>query len=424
MKFLVINDFNDINDASIRHFSLDKGHFLAKSIAKNGHNVYFMTIKNNYNKNGISYISIHNINNELLDSIDYVLIIREPLLINILQSIPAIKSKMAIPSQNRIGSKFIIKSDAPLWISSKNFISGISEIFGIPKVRRLIHEWVCNHIDYICVQNENFMNMALKSQIPSRLLILSNMGITSDEIDYQNLINPYFVNHEYCVNGASQLGIGKALLPLYYVKHPEELDQFNTMKIIIIYTGRVKTNGGNIFYNMKNIMYHLGEKYELHIFPGSFFIPDDGDNVQHSGKNASSLVKLRDTVFNDSKNVIIHFPYEHEDKYRYLHFAHCGIDFSDVRPTNTTSNAGHAKILEYCQVGIPVVCEENVQNLFLLRNGKNGMILPYLATDEEYADAIKKMTETPINRNQCRNITVQNENWDKRAQDMLKRLTS
>lgn len=421
MKFLVINDFNDINDVSIRHFSLDKGHFLAKSIVKNGHDVYFMTTKNNYIKNGISYISIQDISTELLESIDYVLIIREPLLIDILQTIPAVKSIMAIPSQIRSKPKFIIKSDAPLWISSKNFISGISEIFNIPKVRRLIYEWVCHHIDYICVQNENFMNMALKAHIPSRSLIISNMGITNDKIDYQNLINPYSINHEYCVSGASQLGIGKALLPLYYVKHPEELDTFNTKKIIIVYTGRVKTNGGRIFCNMKNIMHNLGEKYELHIFPGSFFIPDDG-NTQHSGKNANSLVKLRDTIFGDSKNVIIHFPYEHEDKYRYLHFAHCGIDFSDVRPTKTTSNAGHAKILEYCQVGIPVVCEENIQNLFLLHNGKNGIILPYLATDEEYSNAIKQITEMPIDRNYCQEITIQNENWDKRARDMLKRL--
>jgi hypothetical protein len=171
---------------------------------------------------------------------------------------------------------------------------------------------------------------------------------------------------------------------------------------------------------MKDIMSKL-EDYELHIFPGSFLLPNiDGSNTRCSANNVNHLVKLRDFVFSDSKNIIIHYPFEHKDIHKYLYHAYCGIDFSDVRPRNEKSKAGHAKILEYCSVGLPIVCEDNINNLYLVKNGKNAIILPYLSTADDYAKAIINIGSLNINKHYCREITLNNENSTLRANELLK----
>lgn len=418
LNFLVINDFNDINSIDIHHFSLDKGHFIAKSFAKLGHLVYYATTKKDYEKNGIKYIAINKITTTFLDNINYVIIPREPLIIDIIKKIPAINVKMGTLIKNRNNPKFIIKSDAPLWFNDKKFIAEICQIYGIKKIRSVVKKWIVEHIDYICAQNEEFAKLALNAGVPKGSILISNMGIPNIPIEYDKLVNPYDIEHSYCVNNASKLGKNKALWPLYYLDHPEERDKFNVKKYIIVYTGRIKVDNGKIMSNMANIMKNLGDEYELHIFPGSFVIQENGKNVQYSSKNSHSLERLRE-IFRDNKNIIIHYPYTHEDKYKYLNFADCGIDFSDIRPRKAVAMAGHAKILEYCEVGLPIVCENNINNLFLVKNGKNGIILAYMASDLEYSDAIKKIVNMKIDREYCRKITVKNENWDKKTKELL-----
>ena len=426
-KFLIINDFNDINNAIIRHFSLDKGHFVAKSLQKLGHSVYFLTTKNDYEKDGIRYTFIDNINDSFIKLMDYVLIVREPLFIDIIKKIPAIKNIIAVPKQNRT-TKIIVKSDSPMWFTNKSFGLTMSQIFGIVRiengVKNSVKKWIIDHVDFICAQNDGFANIAIKSGIPINSLLVSGMGISHEPVNYDKLINPYDINHSYCVDNSMTLTVTKALWPLYYLEKPNERHLINNKKYIIVYTGRIKTDNGKILFNMKNIMDILGEKYELHIFPGSFIIPMPDDlTTNHSSKNSHSLELLRNVIFRDSKNVIIHYPYEHYDKYRYLCFANCGLDFSDIRPTNGKSFAEHAKILEYCEAGLPVVCEENIKNIFLVKNGKNAIVLPYMASDKEYAEAIQKIVTMPIDRVYCRNITVQNENWDKKTGELVDQLS-
>ncbi len=424
MKFLIINDFNDINDAIIRHFSLDKGHFMAKSLLALDHDVYFLTVKRDYILGGIKYIHYDNITNDFIDTLDYVLIVREPLFLDILNRIPALKNNINIPKNLRKNPKYIVKSDSPIWFNSKAFIVDLQRSFGVKKSRHCVKQWIIDHVDYICAQNEDFKKLALLNGLPLKSILVSNMGISNDNIDFDMLVNPYDIEHKYCVDKAAQLGSGRALWPLYYLENPDKKPQSNTKKYIIVYTGRIKTDGGKIFLNMKNIMEELGEEYELHIFPGSFSIPsENGTSTAHSSKNSNSLELLRNTIFKENRNIFIHYPYSHEEKYKYLGFADCGIDFSDVRPTNVKPLAGHAKILEYCESGLPVVCEENIQNLFLTENGKNAIVLPFMASDTEYAQAIKKIQTIKIDRNFCRTITVQNENWDKRAQELIDQLT-
>ena len=424
LKILITNDINDINKLFVTHFSLDKGHYIAKSLAKIGHTIYFITILDDYTKNGIQYISIKNVTDIFLANIDYIIISREALFLEIVEKIPSIYNSISMDKKMRIKPKFIIKSDCPIWHHDKEMRRSIHKKFNINMSIPSINRWVVNHIDYICAQNEDFKKIALQNNIPNACLLVSNMGIPNKYLDYSKLINPYDINHSYCVDRASQMGNNKALWPLYYVNNPEQKLLANKKKHIIIYTGRIKVDGGKILFNMKNIIEKLGNEYELHIFPGSFLIPTKEDKPTcHSARNANSLEILRNTIFRDTKNVFIHYPYEHEDKYKYLHFADCGIDFSDVRPHNAMSLVGHAKILEYCEIGLPVVCENNINNLNLISRGKNGIVLPYLATDDEYAEAIRTIINVKIvDREYCRKITIENENWDNKVAELLKQL--
>lgn len=418
MKFFIINDFVDINDIPIRHFSLDKGYFIAKSLVKLGHIVYFLTTKPGYVKDEIKFIHPSDITQQFVLDIDYIIIVREPLFVDILRYLPNIKIALDIPKQVRIKPKFIVKSDSPTWFTSKLFIKQMASIYGHKK-RTALKKWIISHVDFICAQNELFANYAYQNGIPKKSLIITNMSIENKQIDFSLLSNPYDINHTYCVASAASLIDGKALWPQYYVKNPSEKQVTNTKKYIIVYTGRIKTDSGKILYNMRNIMNILGDMFELHIFPGSFYIPNSTGHIICSAKNSKALELLRDTIFPDSKNVFIHYPYLHKNKYAYLNYADCGIDFSDARPTQNIPFAGHAKILEYCEMGLPVVCEETIQNLFLIKNGKNGIILPYMASDNDYAEAIKSIVSMQIDRQYCRNITLHNENWDTRVKNLL-----
>lgn len=422
MNFLITNEINDINNVHITHYSQDKGHFLAKSFAKIGHKVYFLTATNNCEKDGLYYVSCDKINEEFLQKINYIFITREALFPIILEAFPALRNIISI-NKNKRTLKIIIKNEYPLWFYDKEIRKYIHKTFQCGNSLKNMTKWVVNHIDYLCAQNEEYRNIAVQKGIPREIIPVSNMGVPNYYFDYSTLVNPYDLNHSYCVNMACDLATGRALWPRYYVDNPDKRQEFNTEKYIIVYTGRIKVDHGKIFYNMRNIMNYLGEKYELHIFPGTFMMPSETGSTTHSARNGNSLVLLRDTIFQDSQNIIIHYPYDHHDKYMYLNFAHCGIDFSEVRPNNSISIAGHAKILEYCEIGLPVVCEENINNLYLVKNGKNGIVLPYLASDQEYADAIKNIIENKnIDREYCRKITIDNENWDLKAKELLSQI--
>lgn len=424
VNFLVTNDINDFNSLFITHFSLDKGYFLAKSLAKLQHKIYFLTKNENREDDGIKFVSISNISDDFLATMDYVLISREAIFTSIVKSVPSIKKLLSVRIQDRQSkTKFIIKSDSPIWFQEKEMRRQIHEQFAINMSTGSIRRWVVKHINYICSQNEDFKKLAVYNKIPLTSILVSNMGIPNVDINYSKLVNPYDVKHSYCVDRAILMGPNKALWPLHYSNFPEQRDQFNKKKYIIVYTGRVKVDGGRIFFNMKNIMTKLGNEYELHIFPGSFLIPTETKPLSCSSRNSHSLDTLRTTIFADNQNVIIHYPYEHKDKYRYLHFADCGIDFSDVRPHKVRGLAGHAKILEYCEIGLPVICEDNINNIDLVKRGNNGIILPYMATDDEYVGAIRKMVkEMKVDRLYCRKMTMENENWDTKARELMDQL--
>ena len=423
MKIFIVNDLNDILKKRITHFSLDKGLYLGYGLIENNCSVYFLTTGDTEVQNKMNFINIKEANIEFLNDMDLIIIIRETEIPSLLENYSPLK-KIIMNKERK--TKIMVKSDSIQWLLNKDFRKYISNKFGVGSHIKFIVKWINNHFDYICVQTNEFKKDADNNKsckLFSNKILVLNMAISNIHIDYDKLENPYTINHEYCVNSSSSLGSDKALIPIYYLKNPEYINEFNKQRKIIVYTGRIKTDSGKILYIMRDIMQTIGDDYELHIFPGSFIIPDYDENIGHlrcSANNSNHLCLLREKIFENSKNIIIHSPYEHKDMYKYLHHAYCGIDFSDVRPKNTMSKAGHAKILEYCSVGLPIVCENNINNLFLVNNGKNGIILPYLASVEEYINAIKNIETMNIDRVLCRKITYSNENCVKRASELLK----
>ena len=422
MKIFIINDLNDILQKRVTHFSLDKGLHLGYGLANNNCEVYFLTTAPSIEYNLIHFINIKDANLKFLNTMNLIIIVRETEIPNILEDYPVLTN--IILDKNR-KSKIMVKSDSVQWIIDKQFRKYIASKFNIGSHIKFTVKWINIHFDYICVQTNEFKKDALSYKIDPKKLIVLNMAIPHLKVNYDQLENPYDTQHTYCVNNSASLSNGKALIPLYYNNNPDKINEFNKERKIIVYTGRIKTDGGKIFYIMRDIMEKINsinDDYELHIFPGSFIIPDyseDIGNLKCSANNSNHLSLLREKIFENSKYIIIHSPYEHKDMYKYLHHAYCGIDFSDVRPKNSNSKAGHAKILEYCSVGLPIVCENNINNLFLVNNGKNGIILPYLASVEDYVNAIKNIGHMNIDREFCRIITYNNENCIKRARDLL-----
>lgn len=417
----MINEYNDYVKMKITHFSMDKGYHMGIGFINNGHDVYFMTtLESRTDQNGMNFININEADTAFLHSCDLIILVREGYMTMIISNYEDLKN--FIINTNR-KTKIAVKSDSAQWIFDKTFRNELHKIYDINASTNVILGWINKYIDIICVQTEEFKSIAVKNRVKENKIIISNMSIPLETINFDNLENPYDINHTYCVHKVSSLTFNKAFTPNYYKENPNKIDEFNKKKKIIIYTGRVKVDGGKIFFNMRNIMNILGNEYELHIFPCSFILPEINNNPKQdcSGKNGLHLEKLKNTIFNESKNVIVHYPYEHKDMYKYLYYADCAIDFSDLRPQDIKTNAGHAKVLEYCAVGVPIVCEENINNVFIIQNAKNGILLKGIASDEEYVEAIKKITseEFIFNKKEAIKITLENENWNARAKKFI-----
>jgi hypothetical protein len=425
-KFIIISDLNDFNNASITHFSLDKGYNLGVGLKNNNMDVYYLTTsKSETNKDNIKLININEANLDFLLSCDFIIIVREAELINQLETYTDLKKiffkQITIPSNK---AKIIIKSDSVLWALNKDLRKYISTITSCNGSVNGVIKWINNNIDYICVQNIEFVDEGVKLGFNKKILIPLNMAVLNNQINFNNLLNPYDVFHSRCRN-TKKLNIfkpGDGIYPKYYDDNSDNIEILNEMNVkkkIIVYVGRIKTDGGKIANILSDIMKNLDD-FELHIFPGSFVISGENTLTRYSARNINHLIELRNKVFSDNKNVFIHYPFNHSEIYNYLCFADCGIDFSSSRPENKKSLAGNAKLLEYCSAGLPVVCERNINNSFLVDNANNGILLDNIASVDDYVINIKKLLTLNIDRIKASNITIQNENCDKRAQELLK----
>lgn len=422
MKIFIINNLDDINSNIVTHFSLDKGLYLAYGLYNCNNDIYFLTSSSFSIENNIKFININEADSDFLNSCDLIIIIREAEIENILENYPSLKNIFFNNSARKV--KIMIKSDSIQWILNKSFRKYLSKELHINASINSIRKWVNKNIDYICVQNKEFKNDAINNGILSTRIIESNMGVPKDIlINFGNYDNPYNINHSYCKLDYKKLKNGDALYPKYYQENLNKLEEFNKKRYIIVYTGRIKTDNGKIIYLMKEIMDKLGEEYELHIFPGSFYLTIAGELIRCSARNINHLLMLRDTVFPDTKNVIIHYPFEHKHGQKYLYYADCGIDFSPSRPKDELSHAGNAKLLEYCSIGLPVVCETNINNSHLVRSASNGILIDGIGTSDQYIDAIKILLTMKINRRLSSEITVNNNNWDLRAVELITNLS-
>ena len=427
MHFLIVSDISDIFTQRITHYSLDKGLNLGIGLLNNGCKVDYVINGETQICENIKYINYMELSEEKINLYNYVIVVREGILETILNEFTELKKVFF--SENKI-TKIIIKSDSCNWVYDKNFRKYISKektINGsIPSVIR----WINSNINYICVQNKEYYEKAIQNGIKKNILLISNMSVPSTTIDYDNMDDPYKEDYSYCKK-KTILMPGDALFPLYDDKNEgisgeEENININTTitakkKIKIIYIGRIKTDQGKIIYIMKEIIEKLGDDFELHIFPGSFMLFDEDTNTiqNYSANNVNHLEHLRNTIFPNFKNVFIHRPFNNKDIHRYLWYADIGIDFSSSRPNDIKADAGNAKLLEYCYMGLPVVTESNVNNSFLVNNCKNGILLDGIGSVNEYVNAIKLLSSLNIDRKNASMLTIQNENWDLRAKQFL-----
>ena len=92
---------------------------------------------------------------------------------------------------------------------------------------------------------------------------------------------------------------------------------------------------------MANVMKQL-PNYELHLFLNTFILPQNRKLCK--GDDSHSLDKLRQLVFNDLPNVIIHHKYNYQKRYQYLFYASCAIDLGN-----------EITLLECTVIGLPLV---------------------------------------------------------------------
>lgn len=419
MYFLIVSDIVDIQTKKISHYSLDKGLNLGIGFANNGCNVDYVVSTETYILDNIKYINYLELTYEIINNYDYVIIVREGIIEELFKTFVELK-KIFFDSNKK--TKIIIKSDSCNWILDKTFRKYIGSEMQINQSTSSIIKWINSNINIICVQNKEFYDIAIQYGIKSKLLLISNMAVPLIDIDHEQIENPYSQDYSYCKHKKS-LSQGNSLIPSYYIinDNVNELYNLNKQRIKIIYIGRIKTDQGKIIYMLRDIIEKLGDDYELHIFPGSFLLYNETicKIERYSANNTNHLEIMRDTIFTNTKNVFIHCPFNHKDLEKFLWHADIGIDFSSSRPLNVKADAGNAKLLEYCFMGLPVVTETNVNNSWLVTNCSNGILIDGIGTVEQYVESILKLLNDKIDRVKSSKITIQNENWNLRAKQFI-----
>ena len=413
MTFLVIADFVDYMSVEVRtHYSLTKAFYVAVGLGKLA-KTYYLTTGKTEEVEGITLKNLDEIDDKFLDEIDYILIGREPIIEDIFEK-SKILTKLIFNKERKqlIG----VKSDSISWMWRNKVFLNKFEIHGF--------FFVAEYIDILYSQTERFKQLEAK-KIPKKYedkiqIRLSPMGVLNKMPCEDFDINPYIINNETYVRVAKQLGENKALLPKPLCENKELLNHFidrKENKTILIFMGRIKTESGKISLMMRDIMKKLGNDYELHIFPGRFFLPGDV-KTQYSAKFNTNIELLRNEVFPESENIFVHKPYSDKDKDMFLHYAHIGIDFSAHRPKNEITPMGHCKLLEYCYYGLKVVADRNIINSYLVEKGKNGILLDGVPNVDDYVEAIKKLKDMKYDKKYAQQQTIEDSNWDKIAKNI------
>ena len=417
VNILIINELANHNTLSKNHFSLTKGENIAFYMAQiKNTKVYFLTTGNEEEKNNVTYKK--EFDADFLRKLKIILFIRETNIHLVLERYPTIKTYLDEEyKKSEKNTKVGIKGDSLAWLTNKDLRNWVRKEYDLELL-----EWGYNFFSVIYVQMEKSIPPAMKllKKDPLSKLKTSKMGVPNEYYD-MTMIENYFEKTRYIDTIISRTDIAFNPLKLTasfvnLANHdpPCSIDH----PYIIIYTGRIKTDGGRIGIMMSDIMKKLGNNYQLHIFPGRFVIPGSGIKAC-SPKNMVHLQFLRDTIFYKNENVYIHYPFEHDKRLNYLLYANVGLDFSPTRPNNVVCPYGNSKLLDYCYAGIPVVTEENAGNVHLVKEAANGIILSDMASIDDYVTAIKIACTMKIDRKRAIRITVENNNWYQIAENIL-----
>lgn len=434
MQILVIGELVDYTTSIKRHFSLTKGFEIAIGFSEISEisKTYYLTMGKTckYKSTNLILQNINEINGEFLKSMYAIILIREHNILDVMNANSSLEKlfldKLFLDKHDK---RIIMKSDSISWLNNKIYRKEFPYKYNIKFI-----DFVCNCFDTMCCQTQELVDIGLnevKRYYPAYLsiikskLFISRMGIPNHIPLNPEIENPYCPNHSYCTHSAiniTECDKYTALLPLCYSSYNykfNSLEKFNKPKIKMIYMGRIKIDDGKILYLMNQIMKKLGDDYELHIFPGRFVLP--GCNIKvFSPKFPKNIQLIRDAMFYDCNNVIVHMPFDDIDKTKYLQWIDIAIDFSQSRPYNKKSPQGNAKLLEYCYYGLKVVTEKNVNNSHLVLDGKNGILLDGIGTVDDYVDAIKKLSihNKVMNNMDCIDITIKSNSWKQIAQEM------
>ena len=340
-SILVISELCNYMESVKYHYSLTKGFYVAEGFS-NLAKTYYLTIGESISYNNINLININSIDDEFLNDINFILFIREGNLLEILDENKAIEKVLFNKNRKQIIG---MKSDTISWLYSKDYRREFPKKYNIQFI-----DFCVNTFDIMCCQTEEYKNIGMKSvmnnsrkyfDIIEKKVFISRMGVPNKSPLDNNIKNPYNINHSYCCDYFVKLQENKALHPVCYTGkgayfNPNGTQNYNTEKTKLVYMGRIKIDDGKIGILMKEIMKKLGEEYELHIFPGRFQLPDCDVSV-FSPKFPCNLQLLRDSIFFDCKNVIIHFPFGEKNKTKFLQHIDIAIDFSQARPKNEKS---------------------------------------------------------------------------------------
>lgn len=139
---------------------------------------------------------------------------------------------------------------------------------------------------------------------------------------------------------------------------------FNKEKTNLGYLGEI-TNEKTIY--IKNLMNNLDDNFELH---------------------------LNQEINLDLNNVKIH---KSLDKHEILNNIDIGLVFPD-KFTSIKEKEFNFEILDYCIYGLKCLSMDTINNSYLLNKYKNGIVIPYNSSPENYADNIKKLNKMKINK--------------------------
>ena len=416
-RCLTIHEIEDFGRTAMRHFSSTKGFLFAEGMAKHIDSSY-LTTGTSSTIDGVKLVNVEQLREGSLREFDLIIITREYVFPQLFEVLPEIVELMMDEDRKTIIAH---KGDSFGWIKNNDFRRSFSEKTGGKTAFREIGKMfdiICAQTDLLAKTSMGSLSQEVRELIEDKIFI-SRMGVP-ERLPYsgrdKDNIQIFDDKEKFCVDYWFDLKEGFALNPVCFSeKHitrtKEDHEKFLSKKIKIIYSGRIKIDDGNVLYLMRDIMLLLGSDFELHIFPGSFILPNIPIS-RFSSKFPVNIQLIRDRHFAECSNVIVHYPFGAKDKDEVMASMDIGLDFSQARPADEVSSMGNAKLLEYCYYGLKTVTEKNVYNSSISTSSGGGMAISGIGSAEEYSKAIEKLAKMKSDWRVISAQTFKNNGWD------------